>query len=315
LSVTCARTARNWRPANRPAVTALFSRSALMSFFVAEVLLHAFVQANSPANRYERVYSDAPRRLRRVILTMPTAMPLAERKLFARRVNTAVRLTWRALGLDESQAPEPFLQWDEATGTQIVFLYNEIKHNFQGDAALFFKVFGRVREGYGDTPCLRLASIDIGGGTTDLIIATYQLEGGTALKPTQEFREGFNIAGDDVLCGLIERNVLPALLEAIRQCGAANPEELLARLAGGQSRRSGRTRTDLAPAVRQSGGLPLALELLHRYENADLSAGNEALTCGWPMSIRLGPGRMSRWWRFWKTRCARPAARTSSWPR
>ena len=260
-----------------PAVTALFSRSALMSFLVAEVLLHAFVQANSPARRYERVYSDAPRRLRRVILTMPTAMPLAERKLFTRRVNTAVRLTWRALGLDESQAPEPFLQWDEATGTQIVFLYNEIKHNFQGDAALFFKVFGRVRDGYGDTPCLRLASIDIGGGTTDLIISTYQLEGGTALKPTQEFREGFNIAGDDVLCGLIERNVLPTLLDAIRQSGAANPEALLARLLGAnrgdQAERDRTLRRQFANQV----ALPLALQLLHHYENADLSAGNEAL--------------------------------------
>ncbi len=88
-------------PGEPPAVTALFSRGALMSFFVAEVLLQAFVQANSPARRSERVYSEAPRRLRRVILTLPTAMPLAERKLFSRRVNTAIRLTWRALGLDE----------------------------------------------------------------------------------------------------------------------------------------------------------------------------------------------------------------------
>ncbi len=261
-----------------PAVTALFARGSLMSFFVAEVLLQAFVQANSPARRYERVYSEAPRRLRRVILTLPTAMPLAERKLFARRVGTAIRLTWRALGLDESLAPEPFLQWDEATGTQIVFLYNEIKHNFQGDAALLFQVFGRVREGYGESPCLRLASIDIGGGTTDLIVTTYQLEGGTAVKPTQEFREGFNIAGDDVLCGLIERNVLPALLDAIRQSGAAHPEELLARLLGAnrgdQAERDRVLRRQFANQVT----LPLALELLHRYENTDLSAGNEAVT-------------------------------------
>ncbi|MDS4040094.1 MAG: virulence factor SrfB [Candidatus Competibacter sp.] len=261
-----------------PAVTALFSRGALMSFFVAEVLLHAFAQANSPARRYERVHSEAPRRLRRAILTMPTAMPLAERKLFARRVGTAIRLTWRALGLDESLAPEPFLQWDEATGTQIVFLYNEVKHNFQGDAALFFQVFGRVRDGYGEAPCLRLASIDIGGGTTDLIVTTYQLEGGTALRPTQEFREGFNIAGDDVLCGLIERNVLPALLDALRRNGAANPEELLARLLGAnrgdQAERDRTLRRQFANQV----ALPLALELLHRYENADLSAGNEAVT-------------------------------------
>jgi hypothetical protein len=261
-----------------PAVTALFSRSALMSFFVAEVLLQAFVQANSPARRYERVHSEAPRRLRRVILTLPTAMPLAERKLFARRIDIAVRLTWRALGLDESQAPEPFLQWDEATGTQIVFLYNEVKHNFQGDAALFFQVFGRMREGYGDQPCLRLASIDVGGGTTDLIITTYQLEGGTAVRPIQEFREGFNIAGDDVLCGIIERNVLPVLVDTIRQSGAANPEELLARLLGAnrgdQAERDRTLRRQFANQV----ALPLALALLHRYENADLSAGNEAVT-------------------------------------
>ena len=265
-------------PGEPPAVTALFSRSALMSFFVAEVLLQAFVQANSPSRRYERVLSEAPRRLRRVIMTLPTAMPLAERKLFARRVGTAIRLTWRALGLDEGQAPEPFLQWDEATGTQIVFLYNEIKHNFQGDAALLFRVFGRVRENYGDLPCLRLASIDIGGGTSDLIITTYQLEGGTAVKPIQEFREGFNIAGDDVLGGIIERNVLPALLEAIRQCGAANADELLARLLGAnrgdQAERDRTLRRQFANQV----ALPLALELLHRYETTDLSAGNEAVT-------------------------------------
>lgn len=265
-------------PGEPPAVTALFSRSALMSFFVAEVLLQAFVQANSPARRYERVHSEAPRRLRRVILTMPTAMPLAERKLFARRVNTAIRLTWRALGLEEAQAPEPFLQWDEATGTQIVFLYNEVKHNFQGDAALLFQVFGRVREGYGEMPCMRLASIDIGGGTTDLIVTTYQLEGGTAVKPTQEFREGFNIAGDDVLCGLIERNLLPVLVEALRNSGVVNPEELMARLLGAnrgdQAERDRTLRRQFANQV----ALPLALELLHRYENTDLSSGNEAVT-------------------------------------
>lgn len=261
-----------------PAVSALFSRSALMCFFVAEVLLQAFVETNSPTRRYQRVHSEAPRRLRRVILTMPTAMPLAERKLFSRRVSTAIRLTWRSLGLDDSQAPEPLLQWDEATGTQIVFLYNEVKHNFQGDAALFFKIFGRVREGYGDLPCLRLASIDIGGGTTDLIVTTYQLEGGTAVRPIQEFREGFNIAGDDVLCGLIERNVLPVLVEAIRQSGASNPEELLARLLGAnrgdQAERDRTLRRQFANQV----ALPLALELLHHYENTDLSVGNEAVT-------------------------------------
>lgn len=260
-----------------PAVAALFSRSSLMSFFVAEVLLQALVQANSPARRSERLYSEAPRRLRRLILTLPTAMPLAERKLFARRVQTAIRLTWRALGMDEAQAPQAFMQWDEATGTQVVFLYNEVKHNFQGDAALFFQVFGRVRPNYGTQPSLRLASIDIGGGTTDLIIATYQLEGGTALRPTQEFREGFNIAGDDVLCGLIERNVLPALLDAMRNSGVTNAEALLARLLGANRGDQAERERSLRRQFANQIALPLALAMLQRYENTDLSAGNEVI--------------------------------------
>jgi len=260
-----------------PAVTALFSRGSLMSFVVSEILLQAFVLINSPAKRYERAYSDAPRQLRRVILTMPTAMPLAERRLFEKRVKVAIRLTWRALGLDETQAPEALLQWDEATGTQIIFLYNEIKDNFQGDASLFFKVFGRQRDNYGEVPSLRIASIDIGGGTTDLIITTYELEGGTAVKPTQEFREGFNLAGDDILCNLIERNVFPSLLEAVRKAGAANPEELLARLLGGNRGDQPESERTLRKQFANQVALPLALRMMHRYEAADPTAGNEAI--------------------------------------
>jgi hypothetical protein len=233
---------------------------------------------NSPAKRYERAHADAPRQLRRVIFTLPTAMPLAERRLYAKRIKVAIRLTWRALGLDETQAPESFLQWDEATGTQIVFLYNEIKHNFQGDAALLFKIFGRVREGHGPQPSLRLASIDIGGGTSDLIITTYELEGGTALKPIQEFREGFNLAGDDILNNLVERNVFPSLLQAIRQAGVGQPEILLARLLGGNRGDQSEYERTLRRQFANQIALPLALRLLHRYEAADLKLGNEAIT-------------------------------------
>jgi hypothetical protein len=261
-----------------PAVAALFSRSSLMSFFLSEVLLQTLVLINSPAKRYQRAYAEAPRRLNRVILTMPTAMPLAERRLFERRVKTAIRLTWCALGLDPAQAPEALLQWDEATGTQIIFLYNEIKENFQGDASLCFQVFGRSREGYGQAPSLRIASIDIGGGTTDLIITTYVLEDGKAVKPTQEFREGFNLAGDDILCNLIERNIFPSLLEAIRVAGADNPEQLLARLLGGNRGDQPESERTLRKQFANQVALPLALRMMHRYEAADLTTGNAALT-------------------------------------
>ncbi|MEE4379617.1 MAG: virulence factor SrfB [Candidatus Competibacteraceae bacterium] len=261
-----------------PALLALFSRSALMSFFIGEVLLQTFVLINSPAKRYERAHADAPRHLRRIIFTLPTAMPLAERRLYAKRIRVAIRLMWRALGLDDAQQPEALLQWDEATGTQVVFLYNEIKHNFQGDAASLFKLFGRHRDGYGQEPSLRLASIDIGGGTSDLIVTTYELEGGTALKPTQEFREGFNLAGDDVLNNLVERNLLPSLLTGLRQAGVHEPASVLARLLGGNRGDQSEHERTLRKQFANQIALPLALRLLHRYEVADLKLGNEAIT-------------------------------------
>ena len=72
--------------------------------------------------------------------------------------------------------------------------------NFGGDARAFFEARSRRRGG--DELGLRVASIDIGGGTTDLIINNYTVEGrGTSvtLHPEQNFREGFNKAGDDLL--------------------------------------------------------------------------------------------------------------------
>ena len=58
---------------------------------------------------------------------------------------------------------------------------------------------------------LRAASIDIGGGTTDLVITDYRLEGtgnNVSIFPGQLFREGFNIAGDDILKRLVQTQVI-----------------------------------------------------------------------------------------------------------
>ena len=55
-----ARRRRELTPGEPPAVTALFSRGALMSFFVAEVLLRKpSCRSIPPGRRYERAYSDA----------------------------------------------------------------------------------------------------------------------------------------------------------------------------------------------------------------------------------------------------------------
>ncbi len=259
-----------------PTTTALFSRSSLTTFFISEILMQAFVLINSPAKRYERSHAEAPRFLRRLIFTMPTAIPIAERRLFERRVRSAIRLTWRVLQLNTPE-PEAVLQWDEATGTQAIFLYNEIKVNFQGDAALFYDVYGRQQDDPKAPPMIRLATIDIGGGTTDLSITTYELEGGTAVKPTQVFGEGFNIAGDDILYNIIERNILPCLLKGIQDSGAANPKDILARLIGGNWGDQSEIDRTLRKQFTSQVTLPLAMRFMDMYEESQLTAGDKPL--------------------------------------
>ena len=112
------------------------------------------------------------------------------------------------LWFDDPAAPAPrvLTDWDEASCTQLVYLYTEVARNFGGDAKRFFHIARKPRGGQaGET--LNIASVDVGGGTTDLIINSYRVEGaGTSvtLFPEQKFREGFNVAGDDILRAVAE---------------------------------------------------------------------------------------------------------------
>ena len=127
---------------------------------------------------------------------------------------------------------------DEATATQIVRLHNEVTGRLQGDAGALMQVVGRVRPelaaeqtkadpALAGAPCLGVASIDIGGGTTDLMVTTYLPGGGEAIVPRQEFREGFKVAGGDVLERVVSEVVLPAPRDALRAAGVPAPGAVL----------------------------------------------------------------------------------------
>jgi hypothetical protein len=126
-----------------------------------------------------------------------------------------------------------------------------------------------------DEPSLRVATVDVGGGTTDLMITTYYVDGGRRLTPIQNFREGIRLAGDDILRAVIERVVLPALERGMKAAGIEKPELTLRSLFGGD-------RADLREQdrhLRRQFVLrvlrPVALGLLHAYEEAE--AGDPAL--------------------------------------
>ncbi|MEQ4531756.1 MAG: virulence factor SrfB, partial [Mixta sp.] len=284
-----------------PVFSAHYSRSSLMTFMLGELLAQAMMQMNSAAQRQKMPHSYAPRQLRHIILTLPSAMPKPEREIFRCRMQDAIGLVWKAMGWhpadaafdsasDKAQSSRPVpdvqMEWDEATCGQMVYLFNETQVNFAGRAEAFFASMARpdrlrdANEPAGKT--LRIASIDIGGGTTDLAITHYALDDGQGnnvkINPRLLFREGFKVAGDDILLDVIQLYVLPALHGALKQAGLANPDILLDKLFGYDGRMDGFS------TLRQQATLqlfiPLAQAILERYESydpLDTSAEIEAL--------------------------------------
>jgi hypothetical protein len=257
----------------QPAVRPKFCRSALFTLLLNEVLVQALTQINSPGTRAHRKFEDVPRQLRRIVLTMPPAMPLPEQRTLRKRAEAAVQLTWDLFGWSEAgveppPVPKVVLNLDEASTTQLVYLYNEIAHKFQGDAPGFFGLFGKKRGPKQETN-LRVASIDIGGGTTDLMITTYTMESNRLLLPQQNFREGFKLAGDDVVEAVIELHVLPAIARRLQACGIPDPRKLLRRLFsgdfGGQSELERQRRRQFVAQVLA----PVGVGILLHYEQWD----------------------------------------------
>ena len=259
-------------PAGRPR----FSRSSLFGFMLSEIIAHALVQVNAPAGRARRPQSDLPRRLSRIILTLPTATSIQEQAIMRSRAKGAVDLIWSMQGLtgaesSVSRKPEVSEEWDEASCTQLVYLYSEITQKFDGHIERFLRLKGRERvqaTGQPPEPSLRLACIDVGGGTTDMMVTTYFCRENRMLVPEQTFREGFRVAGDDLVERVIASIILPELQNAITAAGGRSAPNLMRELfagdIGGQDQLLAQKRRQFGLRVLQ----PLALELIRACEQA-----------------------------------------------
>ena len=276
-----------------------FSRSSLFTFMLAEIFWQAFTMVNNPQVRATRAEADTPRRLSRIVLTIPTAMPISEQRILRSRANAAVKLLWDLLGWTERPPvgvalPVVEVSLDEASCVQVVYLYSELAQRFAGGANEYFDLVGRPRirpedEGQArpaGAPAprpersLRIASIDVGGGTTDLMITTYFLEDRKALVPYQKYREGFRVAGDDLLRDIVQRCILPALTQGLTEAGLRAPT-VRAYLMD----RFGVERADMREQDRHMRRQfvtrvlrPAAVALLHAAESADWGAEEVAST-------------------------------------
>ena len=207
-----------------------YSRSSLMTFVMIELLQQAIVDINSSSWRDTWLNINCRRYLRNVIITCPTAMPNKEQiSLRQSAIDAFTMLQKLNPTLHDIQVtPSPDMlrvtddmEWekrgwtyDEAFASQLVYLYGEVAERYKGENDKIIEMKGHVRpehkeSGY-EQRSLTIGSIDIGAGTTDVMIAAYQYHGAgqSRLTPDPLFWDSFYLAGDDVMKQLIISQVI-----------------------------------------------------------------------------------------------------------
>jgi hypothetical protein len=219
-----------------------YSRKALMTFAFLEILAQARMQINSYEQRNHWGNETMPRRIGRIIVTCPTAMSRIEQVALRKCAEDAAIMLDRFFEntyyevIDETEArkktqvipsakklsaKEERTEWiyDEATAAQFVFLYAEIHERYLNNAKDYFDFYGKVRNDLDDysKKSLTIGSVDIGAGTTDVMIAAYKYDdaGQCVLTPIPLFWESFYKAGDDLLKELIHQLVIEGKYSSI----------------------------------------------------------------------------------------------------
>lgn len=205
-----------------------YSRRSLMTFAFLEMLTQAQTQINSDQYRRDRGDKVMPRRIRRIVVTCPIAMSKIEREALVRCTSDAVRLLNLFNEVDHKvdiipSAPsfkdtESKWFYDEATCSQLVYIYGEVGYKYKGSCQEFFNLYGKsARESV--QPEITVGSLDIGAGTTDLLISRYSYTKGdvTTITPEPLFYDSFYYAGDEMLNELIKKVMFFSSNSAFRQ--------------------------------------------------------------------------------------------------
>ena len=208
-----------------------YSRASLMTFAFIEIFQHAIAQVNSIKYRDMWGNIDCRRRIRNIIITCPTAMPLNEQIRLRQSAADAYDAILKcipslkpaqiipnveSLKITDEYANINSRVWsyDEASCCQLVYLYAEIAQRYSGAVDKFFDLKGHVRPelaemGY-DNKALTIGTIDIGAGTTDIIVCSYEYDSNdrNRITPTPLFWDSFYLAGDDIMKNIVQNIII-----------------------------------------------------------------------------------------------------------
>lgn len=99
--------------------------------------------------------------------------------------------------------------YDESTCIQLGFVYAEISKRYANKHVRFFDLYGKLRDD-SKQKTIRIASLDTGGGTSDIMICEYSYLNASycTLKPKPLFWESFTVAGDEFLHEFIKQVII-----------------------------------------------------------------------------------------------------------
>ena len=201
--------------------TSHYSRRSLMTFAFLEMLSQANAQINSDSYRTDIGWKSVPRKIKRIVITCPTAMSKIEREALVKCAKDAVNLYTKFIygnnaptidivpAVHSMRDQDGSWYYDEATFAQLVYIYGEVGHKYKGVCSEFFNLYGKsVDENQQST--LTVGSIDIGAGTSDIMISEYSYTKGdlTMITPDPKFYDSFYFAGDDILKALVKNVML-----------------------------------------------------------------------------------------------------------
>lgn len=216
-----------------------------------EMLCQAYAYVNSPAYRRMTGEMGRLRFLRTLTLTYPSGMIAPERAQFQKQAQKAIRIFMQTLGKNQCMEPELKLSVDEASAVHLTYIWSEIQ-KLGRKPSLWFSIMGRQpapkaepeppqapaetprpgrpvrmlrpRRSVQSEPTIagpevRIACIDIGGGTSDLMIANYACRsdlGGDFIQGESLHRDGISVAGDHLVKRLLERVIVPQFADVVR---------------------------------------------------------------------------------------------------
>ena len=198
-----------------------YSRSQSFTWLAIEILETAYRQINS--DKWRKAFQPSlPRRLRNISLTYPAGWTAKEMDIFQRRWQEAVQIFSKEHLSATDDFPVVSLSHDEGVVVQLPIIYSQM--NLLGDIGdNWLDLYGKKTE-KNKTSTIRIMSIDVGGGTSDIAIIEHQdkiVGHGVDLHSKLLFRDSTSIAGDFMMRKVLEEVLLPSMAAG----GAAQAKE------------------------------------------------------------------------------------------